>query len=177
MGGLASFILSLGLCATESDSDETERRAGLRKTTQLRLQVLAKFEKQLASLFTNHRVKMTPLATLAARSLALSSSAQWGRHQRTADSSSVPQWGRRRQLSLSSPKKHKTTRQAQHDANETAAAPAAAPDADEDAIVEKDTREWLERVVTGLNLCPFARAALPGTKVLVTTATTMEELR
>jgi len=47
----------------------------------------------------------------------------------------------------------------------------------EAANAEKETRAWLEQVVMGLNLCPFARAALPGTTVLVTRATTMEELR
>jgi len=45
------------------------------------------------------------------------------------------------------------------------------------AAVELDTRAWLERVVMGLNLCPFARAALPGTRVHVTTATDLDDLR
>ena len=58
------------------------------------------------------------------------------------------------------------------DEDEAAASAAATRD-----VVEKDTREWLERIVMGLNLCPFARAALPGTEVLVTRATTMDALR
>ena len=56
----------------------------------------------------------------------------------------------------------------------------AAADADADAeraAVEADTRAWLDTVVMGLNLCPFARAALPGTSVLVTRASTLSELR
>ena len=47
----------------------------------------------------------------------------------------------------------------------------------ERAAVEADTRAWLDTVVMGLNLCPFARAALPGTSVLVTRASTLSELR
>jgi len=31
---------------------------------------------------------------------------------------------------------------------------------------EDDVRAWLDRVVIGLNLCPFARAALPGLRVV-----------
>ena len=45
------------------------------------------------------------------------------------------------------------------------------------ADVAADVRAWLERVVMGLNLCPFARAALPGTHVVVSKARTLEDLR
>ena len=31
----------------------------------------------------------------------------------------------------------------------------------------RDTRAWLDTMVIGMNLCPFARAALPGTKIIV----------
>jgi len=41
-------------------------------------------------------------------------------------------------------------------------------DAGEDAAVERDTRVWLERVVMGMSLCPFARASMPGLRVHVT---------
>ena len=34
--------------------------------------------------------------------------------------------------------------------------------------VELETRAWLDTVIIGLNLCPFAKAALPGTKIVVT---------
>jgi len=37
----------------------------------------------------------------------------------------------------------------------------------DDAAVERDVRAWLDSMVIGMNLCPFARAALPGTKILV----------
>ena len=43
--------------------------------------------------------------------------------------------------------------------------------------VEGETRAWLDTIVMGLNLCPFARAALPGTTVQVTRAETFEALR
>ena len=58
-----------------------------------------------------------------------------------------------------------------------------ASDAEEDTAeaeasrVERETRAWLETIVMGLNLCPFARAALPGTTVQVTRAETLEALR
>ena len=58
-----------------------------------------------------------------------------------------------------------------------------ASDAEEDTAeeeasrVERETRAWLETIVMGLNLCPFARAALPGTIVQVTRAETLETLR
>ena len=58
-----------------------------------------------------------------------------------------------------------------------------ASDAEEDTAeeeasrVERETRAWLETIVMGLNLCPFARAALPGTTVQVTRAETLETLR
>ena len=58
-----------------------------------------------------------------------------------------------------------------------------ASDAEEDTAeeeasrVERETRAWLETIVMGLNLCPFARAALPGTVVQVTRAETLETLR
>ena len=41
----------------------------------------------------------------------------------------------------------------------------------------RDTRRWLDDLVMGLNLCPFARPALPGTTVLVSAATTPDALR
>ena len=56
-----------------------------------------------------------------------------------------------------------------------------ASDAEEDTAmasrVEVETRAWLDTVVMGLNLCPFARAALPGTTVQVTRAETLDALR
>ena len=56
-----------------------------------------------------------------------------------------------------------------------------ASDAEEDTVmasrVEGETRAWLDTIVMGLNLCPFARAALPGTTVQVTRAETFEALR
>ena len=48
---------------------------------------------------------------------------------------------------------------------------------EEASRVERETRAWLETIVMGLNLCPFARAALPGTTVQVTRAETLEALR
>lgn len=33
--------------------------------------------------------------------------------------------------------------------------------------MERDTRAWLDTMVIGMNLCPFARAAMPGTKIIV----------
>ena len=65
----------------------------------------------------------------------------------------------------------------------SASASASASDAEEDTAeeeasrVERETRVWLETIVMGLNLCPFARAALPGTVVQVTRAETLEALR
>jgi hypothetical protein len=65
----------------------------------------------------------------------------------------------------------------------SASASASASDAEEDTAeeeasrVERETRVWLETIVMGLNLCPFARAALPGTTVQVTRAETLEALR
>ncbi|MCX8005566.1 MAG: DUF1415 domain-containing protein [Burkholderiaceae bacterium] len=38
------------------------------------------------------------------------------------------------------------------------------------------TRRWIERAVIGLNLCPFARGALPRLRLAVSTATTTEAL-
>lgn len=56
-----------------------------------------------------------------------------------------------------------------------------ASDAEDDTAVaervERETRAWLDTIVMGLNLCPFARAALPGTTVQVTHAVTLEALR
>ena len=56
-----------------------------------------------------------------------------------------------------------------------------ASDAEDDTAVaervERETRAWLDNIVMGLNLCPFARAALPGTTVQVTHALTLEALR
>ena len=56
-----------------------------------------------------------------------------------------------------------------------------ASDAEDDTAVaervERETRAWLDTIVMGLNLCPFARAALPGTTVQVTHALTLEALR
>ena len=43
--------------------------------------------------------------------------------------------------------------------------------------VELETRQWLDNMVIGLNLCPFARAALPGTKFFVSESKTLDELR
>ena len=37
----------------------------------------------------------------------------------------------------------------------------------ETSFVERDTRAWLDTMVIGMNLCPFARAAMPGTKIIV----------
>ena len=34
--------------------------------------------------------------------------------------------------------------------------------------MERDTRVWLERMVMGMSLCPFARASMPGLRVHVT---------
>ena len=57
------------------------------------------------------------------------------------------------------------------------ASPDASPAPDEAAAVARDTRRWLDDLVMGLNLCPFARPALPGTTVLVSAATTPDALR
>ncbi|MCS7102020.1 MAG: DUF1415 domain-containing protein [Burkholderiaceae bacterium] len=38
------------------------------------------------------------------------------------------------------------------------------------------TRRWIERAVIGLNLCPFARGALPRLRLAVSAATTTEAL-
>ena len=32
--------------------------------------------------------------------------------------------------------------------------------------MQRATREWLEQVVMGMNLCPFARASLPGLRIV-----------
>ena len=53
-----------------------------------------------------------------------------------------------------------------HRAQTTSSAGASSIAAD-DAAVERDTRAWLDTMVIGMNLCPFARAALPGTKIIV----------
>ncbi|EEH54204.1 uncharacterized protein MICPUCDRAFT_41768 [Micromonas pusilla CCMP1545] len=45
------------------------------------------------------------------------------------------------------------------------------------SAVERDTRAWLDDIVVGLNLCPFARAAMPGTSVVVANARTLDALR
>ena len=44
-------------------------------------------------------------------------------------------------------------------------------------VVTQETRAWLDTIVMGLNLCPFARAALPGTKIFVSQVTSLEALR
>ena len=54
-----------------------------------------------------------------------------------------------------------------HRARTTSSAEASSSVAADDAAVERDTRAWLDTMVIGMNLCPFARAALPGTKIVV----------
>ena len=54
-----------------------------------------------------------------------------------------------------------------HRARTTSSAEASSSVAADDAAVERDTRAWLDTMVIGMNLCPFARAALPGTKIIV----------
>jgi len=56
--------------------------------------------------------------------------------------------------------------------------PAADPQAASEAVVIAETRDWLERAVIGLNLCPFARAEYVRNRIAfrVSAATTPEAL-
>eukprot|EP00747_Dinoflagellata_sp_TGD_P037690 gnl/TRDRNA2_/TRDRNA2_139226_c0_seq1.p1 gnl/TRDRNA2_/TRDRNA2_139226_c0~~gnl/TRDRNA2_/TRDRNA2_139226_c0_seq1.p1 ORF type:complete len:123 (+),score=14.95 gnl/TRDRNA2_/TRDRNA2_139226_c0_seq1:1-369(+) len=42
--------------------------------------------------------------------------------------------------------------------------------------IQRATREWLEEVVIGMNLCPYANASLPGLRIVVSTAPTVDAL-
>lgn len=50
------------------------------------------------------------------------------------------------------------------------------PPTPNDAAVEAATRHWVERVVVGLSLCPFARAVLPRLRIVVSAARNIDEL-
>lgn len=42
--------------------------------------------------------------------------------------------------------------------------------------MQRATQLWLEKFVIGMNLCPFAQASLPGLQIIVSAATTLDEL-
>ena len=88
--------------------------------------------------------------------------------------------GERARDAAEQPRRRRDARPGRTAASASASARSASDAEDDTAVaerVERETRAWLDTIVMGLNLCPFARAALPGTTVQVTHALTLEALR
>ena len=88
--------------------------------------------------------------------------------------------GERARDAAEPPRRRRDARPGRTAASASASARSASDAEDDTAVasrVERETRAWLDTIVMGLNLCPFARAALPGTTVQVTHAETLEALR